>query len=137
MDECKWAWLAGLIDGDGSITVYYAGKKWQICLSIDNTDRALLEEVARITGYGKIRPLTRRKPDKYEIVHKKRRYRWRVDSIGALESILSKVYPYLVAKKRRCELALKVIEMKRQRGVGGRFDDYSKKIRELIEEYSH
>lgn len=50
------AYIAGLIDGEGTITLSrrHANKNRQLVISIANTERGLLEFVATATGVGKI-----------------------------------------------------------------------------------
>ncbi|MBX3703037.1 MAG: LAGLIDADG family homing endonuclease [Steroidobacteraceae bacterium] len=50
------AYLAGLIDGEGSISLtrVHRGQNRQLALSISNTERALLERVLNATKVGKI-----------------------------------------------------------------------------------
>ena len=50
------AYLAGLIDGEGSITLSrkYRGENRQLGVSISNTDRRLLEWVLKVIGVGRV-----------------------------------------------------------------------------------
>jgi len=50
------AYLAGLIDGEGTVTLRrrHAADQRQLVVSIANTDRALLEYVLHVVGAGKV-----------------------------------------------------------------------------------
>lgn len=50
------AYIAGLIDGEGSITLTrkHRNENRQPAITISNTERILLEFVLRVTGAGKI-----------------------------------------------------------------------------------
>ncbi|MGI9343577.1 MAG: LAGLIDADG family homing endonuclease [Gammaproteobacteria bacterium] len=56
LDPCQAAYLAGLIDADGTITLSrrHRNETRHAAVSISNTDRSLLEFVRRTVGAGKI-----------------------------------------------------------------------------------
>ena len=96
------AYLAGLIDGEGTITLgrKHKGDNRQLIVSISSTERPILEYVQRISGVGKI---TGKRI--YEPRHAPG-YTYCVTNRQAL-SLLSQVCAYLRSyKSRRCELIL-------------------------------
>ena len=50
------AYVAGLVDGEGTITLtaQHRGEKRRLVVAISNTDRSLLEFVRQIVGAGRI-----------------------------------------------------------------------------------
>jgi hypothetical protein len=96
------AYIAGLIDGEGTITLtrLHRSERRRLVVSISNTDRALLEYVRMALSVGRI--TTKRT---YSEKHT-RSYAWQVTSRQALE-VLRAVRPYLrTYKALRASLAL-------------------------------
>ncbi len=56
MTETEWAWLAGFIDGEGTIAIYQNGPR----MVIANTDLETLEWIQASTGFGYIQENTKR-----------------------------------------------------------------------------
>jgi hypothetical protein len=56
LSEADAAYIAGLIDGEGTITLTrkHRNENRQLCVSISNTERVLLEFVLKTVGAGKI-----------------------------------------------------------------------------------
>lgn len=52
LTEPEAAYIAGLIDGEGTVALSrkHAGDNRQLCISISNTERALLDYVLDVTG---------------------------------------------------------------------------------------
>lgn len=91
-------WLAGYIDGDGSITMSYKSSKDRLrtpVVTIDSCDVELIQEVQRIAG-GSIRP-KRVSGDNCRAV-----YSWKISGKNAVK-LLERVLPYIRCgfKKRR------------------------------------
>lgn len=96
--QTKWAYLAGIIDGEGSFGVYSAGTR----LSIANTHLPLLEWVKDFTGTGRIfqtqvSTLTRRPC-----------YQWDC-AARAIRVILPEVLPFMIVKRRKAELFIEYL----------------------------
>ena len=102
LDPTEAAWLAGLIDGDGTIALSrrHKNEHRQLEVSIANTDFALLEHVKSIVGMGRItrkRTVARNHTPSgvYQISNRQ-----------AL-SLLNQIYPYLrTYKAKRANLVL-------------------------------
>jgi hypothetical protein len=97
------AYIAGLIDGEGTITLtrLHAGENRRLVVSIANTESQLLEFVLEKVGAGKI---TRKRTVS---VRHAPSYCWSLSSQQAL-GLLRQVLPYLNSYKRqRADLALK------------------------------
>lgn len=128
MSKTDYAYLAGLFDGEGHITLTkskpaegalrkYVGKthttfrparvaSWQFCLNIGitNTDKRLinwLEEKFGGTHY----------TDKRHQQNWKSAYRWRLLGRSHQERVLLAILPYMVIKREQASLALDFIRM--------------------------
>ena len=116
--DLRLAWLAGVIDGEGTVCLGYvrsgarSGKKISVLgrfeVAIGNTDEAMLNEVMRISdvlgiGYAYVHDRVRRRNDKpcnrVVFMSKKR-----------VREILTVTYPYLVTKRERAEIMLRAIQ---------------------------
>jgi hypothetical protein len=89
------AYLAGLVDADGSITLTkrHRNENRQLVLSVSNTDFDLLSEVRIIVGAGRI--IKKRTHSQRH----KRSGEYRIDNRQALE-LIRQLAPYLVTYKR-------------------------------------
>jgi hypothetical protein len=100
------AWLAGLIDGEGCISVVRQVRpdrpsvRYWIQLRLQMTHFPTLERVQELTGIGKVHP---RKSHVPEIG--KQPWYWNVASREAAD-VLKAVLPYLVTKRIEAELAM-------------------------------
>jgi len=102
LNNADKAYLAGLIDGEGTVTLTrrYKGAHRYIAITISNNERLLLEWVLKTVGVGNI--TNKRTYDKKHAPS----YAYQVFSRQAI-SILEQVYPHLRTYKReRARLAL-------------------------------
>jgi len=100
MKETDWAYLAGLIDGDGTISIRHVHKnKYCPYVSIANTNRAALERCRDMMGSGSITTKRARKKNHLESYA----VNWVYDV--ALK-IVEKCLPYLIIKKDRAQALL-------------------------------
>ena len=97
------AWAAGIVDGEGCITLYKAttnsGIAYVMKVTVVNTSLTMLQRLHTLFGIGYIgiRP---RRSKKH-----KRIWIWEVTTKNA-EVVLKAIQPYLVAKVEECRLAL-------------------------------
>ena len=100
--ETQKAYLAGLIDGEGSVTLSRTHKNEMPSpqLTITNTNLSLLEWVRRVSGCGKIIHRSRRRPN-HKLV-----YMWCVGKTDKCLDALQTVWPYLRIKRRQARLLL-------------------------------
>ena len=97
------AYLAGLIDGEGTVTLTrkHRNENRQLCVSISSTEIGLLEFVLAVTGVGKI---TNKKTSES---HHARSYAYAVYNRQAL-ALLENTLPFLRSYKRdRAKLILR------------------------------
>jgi len=106
------AYLAGLIDGEGTITVnlYRSTRQgrhpalvpW---VGVFNTDPTLLEWLTATTGLAHLHRM-RKNPTK----NAKMVYEWKVKAVADVARLLKTILPYLVIKRRQAELVLAFCE---------------------------
>lgn len=98
------AWLAGIVDGEGTLRGYYGTgrkgryKSWK--LIVPNTFYGMLTKCRRITGVGSIN----KKP---RIKGHKQQWQWVVYGQRNINSIAKQMFPYLTAKKIDTRVFLK------------------------------
>lgn len=117
-EEKDRAWLAALIDGEGSIGIRRfeafsnggdgtkrAQDGFIVHLSIANNDRELLDRCVAITGLGNVRIKNAvGRKDPRGLVQRRDCYGWRLDANAAVQ-VIREVYPHLIAKRRQAILA--------------------------------
>lgn len=98
------AYLAGIIDGEGSIMLikFHKNQHPSPCISIASTSLELLNWIKDITGYGKIKS-----KKNYNTIKHQDSYTYIVKYNDAIK-LLNDIAPYLVIsqKKQRTELIL-------------------------------
>jgi hypothetical protein len=100
MKDVEIAYLAGLIDGDGTISIHSDSGAHKPMVSIANTNREVLEWCKNLIGKGSI---SNKKT--YKSHHTPSfNLRWEYDI--ALD-VAKKCYPYLIIKKERAGCVLK------------------------------
>jgi len=97
------AYIAGLIDGEGTVTLSrkHKNENRQLCVSISSTELELVDFVSSVTGVGKI---TNKQASKSHHTHS---YAYAVYNRQAL-GLLEQTMPYLKSyKRKRAALILK------------------------------
>ena len=105
MEKWEAAYLAGIIDGEGSITLtrLHQSENRRPCISISSTDKELLIYIQDLVGGGNINNKKNYKPDKhkdsYTLYFKKK---------NDVYLILKEIYPFLKIpqKKKRAYFIL-------------------------------
>jgi len=114
VNKCEWTYLAGIIDGEGSIS---CPEYKTLYLAIVNTDRKLIDWLLETLG-GTVFTT------KHQGTRWKDGYRWSLFGLDA-QRILRKVEPYLIIKKERARLALQLPI--NRKGVGLSLEDKEKR----------
>lgn len=102
LTDAEAAYLAGLIDGEGTVTLsrIHRNQMRYLVLSVCNNEQGIIDWVRHVTGVGEI---TRKRRAS---AHHGLNLTWRVSSRRAL-SVLERVSPYMQSyKRKRAELAL-------------------------------
>ena len=99
-----WAWVAGILDGEGSI--WFTKVKPQVSLAVRNTDKKMLVRLREITGVGTLHGAYSGGP------RDKPHYAWHCASRKA-QYVLRLCLPWLVTKQQQALLALALGELLR------------------------
>lgn len=100
-NEFFYAWLAGFIDGEGTITINRSGTGYSPFLVVTNTNQAILKEIASVLGVGccVARGDTRRGATRLPV------YQYYAYGQDAL-LVIRRVYSHLRVKQPRADLVL-------------------------------
>jgi len=125
-EECKWTWLAGLMDADSSIDFYKKPRKsglihWNNQLVIRQTNFDLVKQAQTVFGHGNTyqRQRGKNRPIIYGI---------RLCKRDKIKYVLQRILPYLIKKKRQAELLLEAIDILQKHKFNTTFDDRLNKI---------
>ncbi len=125
MAETDYAYLAGIIDGEGTVTIHRQTERrkgrtyfsYAPQLTISNTDRIMLESLQNRFGGNVLK------------VHPPPNKRWKQGYLLSFRreeilALLPRVIPYLTSKRRKAELLLEYMTTRTksvESGEGGRF----------------
>jgi hypothetical protein len=102
LSEAQKAYIAGIIDGEGSITIYAnTGNYCYFEVTVTNTNIKLINWLKETTGLGKIS-----KDKRHSKLSKKECYKWRVRRKEENLQLLKQIAPYLICKKEKAEKVL-------------------------------
>jgi len=113
----KWIWLAAIVDCEGCLGLWKKrekhlrrGYRYQPALTITNSSREFLELIKKTVGCGYISRNTKRKDwYQYEMCN------------NDLRRVLPQIQPFLIVKKKQCELLLEALKLlEEDRKSGGR-----------------
>ena len=104
----KQAYLAGIIDGEGSIGLYkiktYRARRgftWKPTIQISNTNILLFDWIRKYLGFGSFARYKGHKENN------KDRLVWRIGGSYSVIRLLKEVFPYLLLKKKHAILLTK------------------------------
>lgn len=104
----RWAFLAGLIDGDGSISIRYSDGYYQLTTYVYSTSKKLMNWLVEVFG------------SQYREIptegNRKQRYSWYTSQ----KDILPNLVPYLILKKQQAEAAILFDKLGHERNPLGR-----------------
>ena len=100
------AYAAGLVDGEGCITIENQRNHMYLLIQVCNTDPRVCIWLKERFG-GAIRTQQQK--------NWKRMYRWAVTTVKAKE-FLTAIYPYLIIKKEQADIAFAFLDTKGNRG---------------------
>lgn len=99
--EREWGYLAGLIDGEGSVHITFHN---QYGVEVTNTNPRVIDFCMRFGGNWY------RKPPRQD--HHKMAYRWRNFKATDVETILVHCMPSLIIKRRRAGIVISSIHQR-------------------------
>ena len=126
LEEC--AWLAGVIDGEGSIGLYNYGREGRrVQILVMNTNEAFVAHVRTIVGVGSSVMRCYYTSKLAKVPRKKVIYQWGLKGSIRCVEVLKQIVPYLIIKK---VLALSIIK-EVERNPFGRWVNATPADREL------
>ncbi len=104
MTETEKAYIAGIIDGEGSImlTRFHSNQYHSPCVSVDSTDTELLDWIKTVTKMGKIISKKNYNKEKH-----KDSFTYRVIYNDALV-LLKEIEPYLVIDRKKIQSKINI-----------------------------
>jgi len=93
------AYLAGLIDGEGSVMLTSRNTSVALTIGVSNNNKDVLDWCVKVTGVGAVTGKPRANPNA------KQGYFWRCSSQAA-ETVLRQVLPYMIIKPAQTALAI-------------------------------
>lgn len=113
MNQCDAAYLAGIVDGEGSISIGHqkdsrprGADYYYLLLTITNTSEDLLTWVTSVTGRGNYYEKSRKGS-----LGKKRCYSWTARGWSAAD-VLKEIAPHMIVKQRKAELGIQFQDVK-------------------------
>ena len=107
LDEKTKGYIAGIIDGEGSLMVYPFKSKegytiYQARLAVGNTKKELIDYLEKTTGIGRVRVshTSQGKPFYYWALHG-----------NNIRKFLPSILPYLLLKRKQAELLLEYLSI--------------------------
>jgi len=122
------AYLAGIIDGEGCISFSISKGRIRPFVGVSNTKRELIET---IRSWLRIRKTIRKA--RRSVRHK---YVWdiQITRYADVKALLEKVKPYLIIKKKQCDLMIKYCTSRLSKGVNSPYSPNEMKIYEKLRE---
>lgn len=107
-DKWKLAYLAGLIDGEGSVFLRHGWTRRRILpmVRVSNTDPKMIRWIHENFGGTERHVMKPTEKERRTGKRKKPLYRWETDSILACKALLDAVLPFLITKKQNGEKVL-------------------------------
>jgi len=146
MNDIEKAYLAGMIDGDGSICLFHKKNKtvrrgyyYEPALIISNNDKKMLDKLVDIIkiSYNPVKRRSYRKNPK----HTQGYFFW-VGRMASLLELLKEIEPFLISKQKRCRMLMEFLEIQkvlrggvlRNMGNSRKTYDYTERQHELFRE---
>ena len=104
------SWLAGVIDGEGSIGLYNYGKEGRrVCIQLSNTSKEFVDKTREIIGCGS---QVNRDKRSYSHKGKKTMYLYSLKGSNRCYWVLKQIIPYLIIKKQKAQEIIRELEEK-------------------------
>jgi len=111
-EPVAWAWVAGLIEGEGWITPRPDGASRSVGVNVESTDRDVIERLADLTGTGNVIRIAHVRPNE------KPRWAWRASSRSGARQVLTAILPMLGERRTaRANYVIGLIDSPTTRGT--------------------
>jgi len=102
-EDIEMAYIAGILDGDGSFSVLKSHNSYHPCIQLSNAFKGMSEYLFdKFQGSKRIK-----KPQQ---IHHKVLYVWSVRGLKSAKNVLDKIIPFLILKKERAKYMLDFID---------------------------
>lgn len=113
LSESDKAWLAAMIDAEGSIFVSRGVYKdhnptYGARITVNNSYKKIVDRCYELTGVGSIREMSARSNFNMHL--------WEITHNDAI-AVISEVYPYLIQKREQAKVAIAIQKTNKQRGA--------------------
>jgi len=102
-EEINMAYMAGILDGDGSFSILKGPSSFHPCIQLSNAFKGMSEYLFEVFNGSK-------RVKKPQQQHHKPLYVWSVRGLRSSKEVLDKVIPYLILKKERAKFMLDFID---------------------------
>lgn len=122
------SWLAGVIDGEGSIGLYDFGREGRrVEIQMSNTNKEFVDKMRKVIGCG-----SQVKRTNIHKTHKGRKpmYHYSLKGSNRCYCVLKQIIPYLVIKKQKAREIIRELEEK----PFGRWANATKEYRDIASE---
>ena len=118
MDHNAWPYVAGILDGEGSIYVVRgqrsdgcSGERFELGIKISNTDFRLIKWLLHNFGGRFQTDVSNRKGRGFSSLRAKLLYQWKLSGSKNKEKFLLGVIPYMIIKQEQAKLALEWVRL--------------------------
>jgi hypothetical protein len=132
LNDVEAGYLAGIIDGEGSITFRKWGSRLYPSIRITNTSKELITKCRRLLGFGLVYTRKDKNHPKY-----KTQYYIEICDGADVYALLHRILPYLTVKRKQALKALRLIISRRESYLKGADErdralrDYDALLREV------
>lgn len=117
LSDVERAYLAGLIDGEGTVRIMRALKKWYApFIQVTNTDKSMMDWLQNILGTKGIGRLYVEQPKNPKF---RTKYVYNIASVQGAKQILEQITDILTTKRKQAMLLLEFIKLKEEKADYG------------------
>lgn len=103
--QINYAYIAGLFDGEGCISIYQSKKTYTVSVAIEMRDPQAIKFISNLTG---VNWTTIKREGEQNLM-----YYIRFSNLNRAYKFLSSIYPYLKVKKTQARIALSMMRYKK------------------------
>jgi len=118
LPEWQKGWLAGIVDGDGSIYGESAGNNFhRVAVSVGMMHELTIKTIAKITGIGSVHCREKTTPKKCKLF-----WKWEIKHRVDVYTFLHELLPFFLTKAKQAAIALEYAE-RRIAGISYNLED--------------